>query len=860
MAKYNVKGMSCAACQIHVEKAVSKVEGVDNVNVSLLTNSMTVDGDASEKDIIKAVEKAGYSASPFSNTKENTEDDFSNEEKALEDTETPRLLSRLIKSIVFLTLLMYFSMGHMMLDFPVPAYIRNPISIGIIEMILTLIVLYINKDFFINGYRGLFNLSTNMDTLVALGSTAAFLYSFVALFVVINLVWNSDLNSGAAFAMKHMYFESAAMIPTLITIGKTLEAYSKGRTTDALKGLMKLAPKTAVILKDGVETTVNISEVKIGDTVLIKPGAKIPIDGIIIDGETSIDESALTGESIPVEKSINDTVSAATINTFGFIKVRATRVGRDTTLSKIIQMVSESSASKAPIARIADKISSIFVPTVILISILTFIGWMIAGVEFSTAFSRAVSVLVISCPCALGLATPVAIMVGNGLGAKNGLLFKNAAALEATGKTEIVCLDKTGTITNGEPKVTDIIPLTMDSDTLLKIAYSLEEKSEHPLAKAIREESTLKSIPLFETKDFKVTSGNGIEATISIDGKSVKFFGGKLSFIEKNIKGPISDIALKLDSLSKEGKTPLLFANENELFGIIAVSDTIKEDSIDAIKQLESMGIEVVMLTGDNEITAKTIANTAGIKNVISNVLPDEKDYCIKALQSIGQVTMVGDGINDALALTSADIGIAIGAGSDIAIDSADVVLEKNSLLDAASAIRLSKATLKNIKENLFWAFFYNMLCVPLAIGLYQALFHLNFEMKPVVGALAMSFSSVTVCLNALRLGLFKLHDNNSFKAERKHTKEIEDIISNIKLEKKKQEESKMTKTMKIEGMMCGHCEASVKSALEKVDGVTSANVSHEAGEAIVEMTEDISNDTLKEAVEAKDYKVIDIK
>ena len=860
MTKYNVTGMSCAACQQHVEKAVRKVPGVKNVNVSLLTNSMNVDGDASPDAIMKAVERAGYGARPFGAAAKNDASAGSAtgaiaaEEDMLADKTTPKMIRRLVSSVIVLLILMYFSMGVSMWGWPMISALKNPISLGIIEMLLSVIVMFINRNFFINGFRGLFHGSANMDTLVALGSAASFGYSLVALFIEINAAWAMDMDTAMDISMKYIYFETAAMIPTLITIGKTLESYSKGRTTDALKGLVKLAPKTATVERDGVDTEVSIDDVQIGDIIVVKPGDSIPVDGFITEGQTAVDESALTGESVPVDKTVDDAVKAATTSTSGFIKVRATRVGTDTTLSQIIRMVSDASATKAPIARIADKVAGVFVPAVMLIALATLFGWLIAGAVFTSAFTRAVSVLVISCPCALGLATPVAIMVGNGMGAKAGILFKTAASLEQAGHIETVVLDKTGTITNGTPVVTDIIPGSVDENTLITLAASLESKSEHPLAVAVNTYAGDHNISLKETDDFKALPGNGLTATI--DGNVIT--GGKKDYIETIINGDISDIEEKADGLAEKGKTPLYFASGDKLLGVIAVADTMKEESPEAIKQLHNMGIKVVMLTGDNERTAKAIGDAAGVDEIVAGVLPDGKAAEIKRLKKSGKVAMVGDGINDAPALTLADTGIAIGAGTDVAIDAADIVLEKSRLTDVPAAIRLSRQTIKNIHENLFWAFFYNVICIPLAIGLYQALFGWHFEMRPAVGALAMAFSSVTVCLNALRLNLFKVYNKKHDKPLRGHERLPEvgkaEIVSSSE-----SEVNDMTKTITIKGMMCEHCEMTVKKALEALDGVDSATVSHEKGTAVVNLSSDVPDDELKKAVEDHDYEVLEI-
>lgn len=860
MTKYNVTGMSCAACQQHVEKAVRKVYGVKDVNVSLLTNSMNVDGDASPDAIMKAVERAGYGAAPFGAAAKNdapagsVTGAIAAEEDMLADKTTPKMIRRLVSSIIVLLILMYFSMGVSMWGWPMIAALKNPISLGIIEMLLSVIVMFINRNFFINGFKGLFHGSANMDTLVALGSAASFGYSLVALFIEINAAWAMDMDTAMDISMKYIYFETAAMIPTLITIGKTLESYSKGRTTDALKGLVKLAPKTATVERDGVDTEVSIDDVQIGDIVVVKPGESIPVDGFITEGQTAVDESALTGESVPVDKTVDDVVKAATTSTSGFIKVRATRVGTDTTLSQIIKMVSDASATKAPIARIADKVAGVFVPAVMLIALATLFGWLIAGAGFASAFTRAVSVLVISCPCALGLATPVAIMVGNGMGAKAGILFKTAASLEQAGHIETVVLDKTGTITNGTPVVTDIIPASVDGNTLITLAASLESKSEHPLAVAVNTYAGDHNISLKETDDFKALPGNGLTATI--DGNVIT--GGKKDYIETIVNGDISDIEEKADGLAEKGKTPLYFASGDKLLGVIAVADTMKEESPWAIKQLHNMGIKVVMLTGDNEHTAKAIGDAAGVDEIVAGVLPDGKAAEIKRLRKSGKVAMVGDGINDAPALTLADTGIAIGAGTDVAIDAADVVLEKSRLTDVPAAIRLSRQTIKNIHENLFWAFFYNVICIPLAIGLYQALFGWHFEMRPAVGALAMAFSSVTVCLNALRLNLFKVYNTKHDKPLRGHDR-LQEVGKAEVVSSSESEVNDMTKTITIKGMMCEHCEMTVKKALEALDGVDSATVSHEKGTAVVNLSSDVPDDEMKKAVEDHDYEVLNI-
>ena len=836
MEQYNVTGMSCAACSARVEKAVSAVPGVKSCAVSLLTNSMGVEGTASENEIIKAVENAGYGASK-KGTKAATP---ASDDEILKDTETPKLRKRLIRSVIVLLILMYFSMGHMMWGFPAPAAFDNHVFLGVFEMLLAIIIMMINAKFFTNGFKSLFSGHPNMDTLVALGSSASFGYSLVELFIMILAMGDGDHETVMKYGM-NLYFESAAMIPTLITVGKMLEAMSKGRTTDALKGLMKLAPKTAVLYRDGEELEVAIEEVKAGDIFAVKPGASIPVDGVVVYGTSSVDESALTGESIPVDKEEGSQVSAATINKSGYIRCRATRVGEDTTLSQIIKTVSDAAATKAPIARIADKVSGIFVPAVMAIAVLTLIGWLIAGKEFSFAIARAISVLVISCPCALGLATPVAIMVGSGVGAKNGILYKTAASLEAVGKARIAALDKTGTITEGKPVVTDIISCGITENELLAYASALEAKSEHPLAKAVIERASEKAsaekastISIPEVTDFKALAGNGLSAVLNGE----KLEGGSFKYISEKYDIP-SEYKTKVTALSDEGKTPLLFTKGGSFIGIIAVADTIKDDSSSAIKELKGMGINVYMLTGDNERTARAIGRQAGDIEVIAQVLPDGKSKKISDLKKQGKVIMVGDGINDAPALTVADTGIAIGAGADVAIDAADIVVMKNRLSDVSAAIRLSRATIRNIHENLFWAFIYNAICIPLAIGLY------GIEMKPAYGAAAMALSSFCVCMNALRLNLVKIHDAS-------HDKKIKTKII-------KTEEKTMTKTLKIEGMMCGHCEARVKKALEAVAGVESAVADHNANTAVVTLNAEVADDVLRKAVEDQDYKVLGV-
>lgn len=832
MKQYNVTGMSCASCVARVEKAVNKVEGVTSCSVNLLTNSMSVDGDVKSSDVISAVEKAGYGASLKGNSsKENKTND-----EPLKDTETPKLKKRLFSSLVFLLLLMYISMGHMMWGFPLPSiWANNHIAMGLIQLLLTGIIMVINQKFFISGFKALIHRSPNMDTLVALGAGASFIYSVYALFAMTNAQVNNDMS----LVMKYMdefYFESAGMILTLITLGKMLESYSKGKTTNAIKGLMNLAPKKATILVDNAEKVVPIEEVKIGDIFIVKPGENIPVDGVVIEGESAVNESALTGESIPIDKTVGDNVSGATVNQSGFIKCKATKVGEDTTLSQIIKMVSDASATKAPIAKVADKVSGIFVPIVISIAVVTIIVWLLCGATFGNALVRGISVLVISCPCALGLATPVAIMVGNGVGAKNGILFKNATSLETTGKVSYVLLDKTGTITNGTPVVTDIIPnKNYTENDLLSYASSLESKSEHPLAKAVVQKAKDSNINTIETKDFKSLTGNGVSAKINgktVVGGSVKHISSIANIDEKIIK--------QADDLATKGKTPLLFVMDNQLLGIIAVADVVKSDSPKAIKELQNMGIKVVMVTGDNEKTAQAIAKESGVDEVIAGVLPDGKEKVVTQYKEKGMVAMVGDGINDAPALTRADIGIAIGAGTDVAIDSADIVLMKSKLTDVSGAIRLSRGTLRNIHENLFWAFIYNVIGIPLAAGVWIPIF--GWTLSPMFGAAAMSLSSFCVVTNALRLNFLNIR---SSKRDRK-----------IKNKTNKKEKNTMTTTLKINGMMCPHCEATVKTALESIDGVTSAEVSHESGTAVVTLSKEVSEDVLKKAVVDKGYTV----
>lgn len=859
MKQYTVTGMSCAACSARVEKAVSKVDGVTSCSVSLLTNSMGVEGSATDAQIVEAVEQAGYGASPKGTATESETDKANNSleqlkaaQDALVDRETPNLRNRLIASLIFLVVLMYFSMGHMMWGWPLPEFFNgNHVAMGLLQLLLTVAVMVINQKFFISGFKGLIHGAPNMDTLVALGSAASFGYSVYALFAMTAAQVNGDMGAVMSY-MHEFYFESAAMILALITVGKMLEAHSKGKTTDALKSLMQLAPKTATVVRDGVEQEISVDVVKKGDIFVVRPGENIPVDGEIIDGTTAVNESALTGESIPVDKQPKDAVSAATVNQSGFIKCRATRVGEDTTLSQIIQMVSDAAATKAPIAKIADRVSGVFVPAVITIAIITIIAWLIAGETVGFALARGISVLVISCPCALGLATPVAIMVGNGKGAKSGILFKTAASLEATGRTQIVALDKTGTITSGEPKVTDIVPdETFFEETgnhagaLLAIAASVEAKSEHPLAKAIMERAKTDEIAVAEVTDFSAVVGNGLTAILA--GKMIK--AGNLAFVSKFVKVS-DDMRAKAVEFSKEGKTPLFFAADDRLCGIIAVADTIKEDSPEAVRQLKNMGIRVVMLTGDNEQTANAIGKQAEVDEVIAGVLPDGKEAVIRKLKKQGRVAMVGDGINDAPALTRADMGIAIGAGSDVAIDAADVVLMKSRLIDVPAAVRLSRATLTNIHENLFWAFFYNVIGIPLAAGLWYPL--LGWKLNPMFGAAAMSLSSFCVVTNALRLNLCRVYDP-------KHDRKATPDRKNKTDKPNESEEKSMTKTMNIEGMMCGHCEARVKKALEALDAVSEAVVSHESGTAVVTLSSDISDEKLKETVEAEDYKVTSI-
>ena len=851
MEQYNVTGMSCAACQVRVEKAVSAVEGVTSASVSLLTNSLAVEGTASSSAIIKAVEDAGYGAALKQGgaAKNSVSAKLAAEEDMLKDRETPKLKRRLIASLFFLLILMYFSMGHMMLGLPLPAFFENNhVAMGIVEMLLCGIVMVINQKFFISGFKSLWHRAPNMDSLIALGSMAGFIYSVVILLLMSRAVVDGN-NEAVMRYMDEFYFESSAMILALITVGKMLEAYSKGKTTNALKSLMKLAPKTATVIREGREIEIGIDDVNKGDIFVVRPGENIPVDGIVIEGESAVNEAAITGESIPVDKGPGDEVTSATLNQSGFLKCEARRVGEDTTLSQIIQMVSDAAATKAPVARLADTISGYFVPAVITVAVITFIIWMLLGKEIGYSLGRAITVLVVSCPCALGLATPVAIMVGNGVGARNGILFKNAEALQEAGNIQIAVLDKTGTITSGQPAVTDICPAEgVSEDELLQKAYVLEQRSEHPLARAIVNYGQLKNLPAGEAENFRALSGNGLTGTY--EGRQL--YGGNYRFISGKAK--ISEAMRKQgERLAEEGRTPLFFASEDKLLGIIAVADAIREDSPQAIEELKKMGIHVVMLTGDNERTAQAIGRQARVSEVVASVLPDGKEAVIRELQQHGKVTMIGDGINDAPALTRADIGIAIGAGTDVAIDAADVVLMKSSLKDASAAVRLSRATYRNILENLFWALIYNTLLIPAAAGLYS---RLGITMNPMLGAAAMSLSSFCVVSNALRLNLLKVHDGRHDKAGRRA------VILNEKghlLEETKKEEMTMNKTLKIEGMMCMHCSGTVKKALEAVDGVLNAEVSHESGLAVVTLAHEVDDAALIKAVEDRDYKVVEI-
>ena len=840
MKQYNVTGMSCAACSARVEKAVSKVPGVTSCSVSLLTNSMGVEGSAAPAAVIAAVEQAGYGAAlkgAGSQASAGTDDALAQ----LADHDTPVLRRRLLWSIGFLAVLMYFSMGHMMWGWPLPAfYNNNHVAMGLTQMLLTIAVMVINQKFFISGFKSLWHRAPNMDTLVALGASAAFIYSTYALFAMTGAQVRGDMDAVMRYMMD-FYFESAAMILTLITVGKMLEARSKGKTTDALKGLMKLAPKTAVIVRDGTEVEIPVEQVQQGDIFVVRPGENIPVDGVVLEGSSAVNESALTGESIPADKAPGDPVSAATVNQSGFLRCRATRIGEDTTLSQIIQMVSDAAATKAPIAKIADKVSGVFVPTVITIAVITTLVWLLLGQSVGFALARGISVLVISCPCALGLATPVAIMVGSGMGAKNGILFKTAASLEAAGRVQIVALDKTGTITSGEPRVTDLLGSSVSETELLRLACALESKSEHPLAKAILQEAKARNLEAEEVQDFQALPGNGLSAVLN--GKTLA--GGNLTFISKHAEIPES-VRQQAEHLAEDGKTPLFFSSDGILAGMIAVADVIKEDSPRAVSELREMGVQVVMLTGDNERTARAIGAQAGVDHVVAGVLPEGKEAVIRQLKEQGKVAMVGDGINDAPALTRADIGIAIGAGTDVAIDAADIVLMKSRLSDVPAAIRLSRATLHNIHENLFWAFFYNTIGIPLAAGL---LIPLGLTLNPMFGAAAMSLSSFCVVSNALRLNLFNLHSTRRDKKP-KHS------LSQVTITIHKEEQTTMEKTLNIEGMMCGHCEATVKKALEAIDGVSEARVSHEAGTAVVSLRTEVADDVLKKAVEDKDYTV----
>lgn len=867
MEQYTVTGMSCAACSSRVEKAVSKVPGVTSCSVSLLTNSMGVEGSASAQDIISAVEAAGYGASKKGMADQDRTVSAEEAEDMLKDRETPILKRRLWSSLGFLIVLMYFSMGHMMWGWPVPAFFENNhVAMGLLQLLLTVIVMVINQKFFISGFKSLFHRAPNMDTLVALGSGASFIYSTYALFAMTDAQVRGDM-AGVMTYMHEFYFESAAMILTLITVGKMLEARSKGKTTDALKSLMKMAPKTATVLKDGAEAVVPIEQVRKGDIFVVRPGENIPVDGIILEGSSAINESALTGESIPVDKAEGDAVSAATVNQSGFIRCEATRVGEDTTLSQIIRMVSDAAATKAPIAKVADKVSGIFVPAVITIAVITTIVWLIAGQTFGFALARGISVLVISCPCALGLATPVAIMVGNGMGAKHGILFKTAVSLEEAGKVQIVALDKTGTITSGEPKVTDMIPAAdIQEDELLHLAYALESKSEHPLARAILQKAEEKQMMAADVTDFQALPGNGLKARM--DGDAL--VGGNLKFVS-GLMNISDEMKQKAETLAEAGKTPLFFGRNGKFIGMIAVADVIKEDSPQAVRELQNMGVRVVMLTGDNERTAKAIGQQAGVDEVIAGVLPEGKESVIRALKQKGKVAMVGDGINDAPALTRADIGIAIGAGTDIAIDAADVVLMKSRLSDVPAAIRLSRATLKNIHENLFWAFFYNVIGIPLAAGIWIPIFGL--KLNPMFGAAAMSLSSFCVVTNALRLNFFNMH--NASKDKKIQSVDVSDVAAAViqnepevqaqtceigETAVKSPAEGSITKTLEIEGMMCGHCEKMVKRCLEKFPQISEAVVSHEAGTAVVSMSGEVPEEEIKQAIEKAGYEYIGAK
>lgn len=850
MEQYIVTGMSCAACSARVEKAVSEVEGVTSCSVSLLTNSMGVEGTASSSAVIQAVEEAGYGASPKGGQEQSKEGGFDSLQDSLKDRETPVLRRRLLSSVIFLLLLMYLSMGHMMWGWPLPSFFEgNHVAMGLAQLLLTVIIMVLNQKFFISGFKSLWHRAPNMDTLVALGSSAAFVYSTYALFAMTDAQVKGDADAVMGY-MHEFYFESAAMILTLITVGKMLEAYSKGKTTDALKGLMNLAPKTAVLVRNGAEAEVPVEQVKKGDIYVVRPGGNIPVDGVVLEGNSAVDESALTGESIPVDKAQGDNVSAATINQSGVLRCEATRVGEDTTLSKIIRMVGDAAATKAPIAKIADQVSGVFVPAVVTIAVITIFVWLLLGKDIGFALARGISVLVISCPCALGLATPVAIMVANGVGARNGILFKTAVSMEETGKTAIVALDKTGTITQGEPKVTDLLPAEDVTEVqLLEDAFHLEQMSEHPLARAVLDYGTQKGVSSKKVSAFQALPGNGLSAVC----EGAHLTGGSVAYISS--RTALSDkVKQQAQELADQGKTPLCFLRDDRYIGMIAVADVIKEDSPRAVRELQNMGIHVVMLTGDNRRTAEAIGAQAGVDEVVADVLPDGKENVIRELQKFGKVAMVGDGINDAPALTRADMGIAIGAGTDVAIDAADVVLMKSRLSDVPAAIRLSRAALRNIHENLFWAFIYNVIGIPLAAGVWIPLF--GWKLNPMFGAAAMSLSSFCVVTNALRLNLFKLH--NAGRDHKRKDAIAVDIISDNS-NNKKEEDNKMTKTIHIEGMMCGHCEAHVKKALEAIDGVAEAQASHEKGTAVVTLTADVADDVLTKAVEEQDYKVLSV-
>lgn len=857
MEQFNVTGMSCAACSAHVEKAVAKVPGVTSVAVSLLTNSMSVDGTAASQEIIDAVTAAGYGASVKGGPDTRTKSGF--DEEALKDRETPKMVRRLIASICFLLPLMYVSMGHMMWNWPVPAVMaENHVAMGLYQLLFTVIIMVINQKFFISGFTSLIRRSPNMDTLVAMGSAASFAYSTYALFAMTGAQVRMDMDAVMVY-MHEFYFESAAMILTLITVGKTLEAFSKGKTTNALKSLMQLAPKTAHVLRDGEEVTISVDQVRIGDIFMVRPGESIPVDGVVLEGISAVDEAALTGESIPVDKEEGSSVSAATINQSGFLKCEAQRVGEDTTLSQIIQMVSDAAATKAPIAKVADKVSGVFVPTVLIIAAVTFVIWLLVGQEFSFALARAISVLVISCPCALGLATPVAIMVGNGMGARNGVLFKTAVSLEETGKIDIVALDKTGTITKGQPKVTDLIPASgVTEGELLSMAFALEQKSEHPLARAIIDYAQEQNLKEEAVDDFQAVVGNGLSGKWN----GCSLYAGNQKFICTKASIPTA-IKEKAEELAQNGKTPLFFAKEGILSGIIAVADVMKEDSPKAVRQLQNMGIKVVMLTGDNARTAKAIGAQAGVDHVIADVLPEGKEAVIRQLSEKGKIAMVGDGINDAPALTRADIGIAIGAGTDVALDAADVVLVKSNLLDVPAAIRLSRRVLRNIHENLFWAFIYNVIGIPLAAGVWYHL--LGWKLNPMFGAAAMSLSSFCVVMNALRLNFVKVHNTNR-DTKKKHPvpdnlfESMDESIDKKESSLEEKEKKLMEKTIEIKGMMCGHCEKHVKNALEALEGVESAAADHEKGVAVVTLSTDIPDDVFKKTIEDADYEFVTVR